>query len=667
MASPAPKLPHAQQAPPAATDIQPNNKTGRKRPGRYKRTGRPPGRPRKVKPEVVASTFKLTKKQEALRDLIASDARHILLVGGGRSGKTFLFVRAIVTRALLIPNSRHCIVRFRYNHVRASVWLQTFPAVMRLCFPTVTWEDARSDGYLKFPNGSEIWFAGLDEKERVEKILGMDFCLDPFAKVLTADLRWLPAMAIQPGQEIIGFPEHLDGHTRLKRSVVEARKVLIAPRVRVVTDKGETVVSADHKFVCYCDDRRHRNFRSVSWRAAKDLSPGDMLQFGAKPWDGDETCQRVNPLTLWEGMRLIGTKYVAKVISIEKLEDGPVIALQTSTKTLIADGFLGHNCTIYYNECSQIPFSSFQIMRTRLAQSIPGARLKAFYDLNPVGTGHWTYKLFIRKVDPETSRPLGNPEAFVWDYINPLDNQDNLDPAVIDEYKNMSPRLRRRFFEGVYVAEIDGALWTHEVIEHCKIDLEEVPRSLVRVVVAVDPSGTQGGDETKRSDNVGIVVVGLDSAGIAYVLEDLTCNLPPEGWSRVVSHAYHKWAADRIVAEPNYGGEMVRFVIQAHEPHARVKMVHSSRGKVLRADPISAYYGYEVNGVWKGDRVRHVGDLRELEDQLVNFAMSGYKGERSPDRADALVFGLTELLIKPMLEVRERRRPSPIHIPIYKK
>jgi phage terminase large subunit len=95
-----------------------------------------------------------------------------MLFGGSRSGKTFLLVRNVVFRALKAPKSRHAIFRFRFNHVKSSIVQDTFPKVMDLAFPGVKWNLNKTDWYVEFPNGSQVWFAGLDDKERTEKILG---------------------------------------------------------------------------------------------------------------------------------------------------------------------------------------------------------------------------------------------------------------------------------------------------------------------------------------------------------------------------------------------------------------------------------------------------------------------------------------------------------------
>lgn len=123
----------------------------------------------------MTKPFELTERQAKAQKILAGDATHCMLFGGSRSGKTFLLTRNVVMRALKAPNSRHAIFRFRYNHLKSSVVLDTFPKVMRVAFPGVVAKMHTQDGYAELPNGSQIWFAGLDDKERTEKILGMEF------------------------------------------------------------------------------------------------------------------------------------------------------------------------------------------------------------------------------------------------------------------------------------------------------------------------------------------------------------------------------------------------------------------------------------------------------------------------------------------------------------
>src|SRR5215210_8462045 len=141
--------------------------------------------------------FRLTERQTLANKLLGGPQKHTLLRGGSRSGKTFVLVRAMVLRALRGAGSRHAILRFRGNAARASIWLDTLPKVLRLCFPGLPWKPHKQDGYVALPNGSEVWIGGLDDHDRVEKILGMEFvtlfyneCSQiPYASVLMARTR----------------------------------------------------------------------------------------------------------------------------------------------------------------------------------------------------------------------------------------------------------------------------------------------------------------------------------------------------------------------------------------------------------------------------------------------------------------------------------------------
>ena len=119
--------------------------------------------------------FKLTAKQASAQSVVASSSTHILFDGGSRSGKTFLHLRNVVWRALKAPGSRHVVLRFRFNHCKQSIVLDTFPKMMRLCFPGTTYTIDKTDWYCKIGEGSEIWFGGLDDKDRTEKILGNEY------------------------------------------------------------------------------------------------------------------------------------------------------------------------------------------------------------------------------------------------------------------------------------------------------------------------------------------------------------------------------------------------------------------------------------------------------------------------------------------------------------
>jgi phage terminase large subunit-like protein len=221
-----------------------------------------------------------------------------------------------------------------------------------------------------------------------------------------------------------------------------------------------------------------------------------------------------------------------------------------------------------------------------------------------------------------------------------LDNIANLPPVYVNQIiaRYQGTRLGRQELDAEILDDVPGAFWSREMIDAARkpVGLPD----MARVVVAVDPSGTKGakglGDEGDDGDWIGIVIVGKGVDGRGYVLADRTCKLSPAGWGRRAVDAYHEFKADRIVAERNFGGAMVEHVIRSVDPGVAYKEVSASRGKAQRAEPIAALY--------EQGRVSHIGDLALLEDQLCQFSAEGYAGKGSPDRADALIWGLAEIL-----------------------
>lgn len=426
--------------------------------------------------------FKFTADQVKATDLLTSQATNVALGGGSRSGKTLLLVRAMIMRANLAPNSRHVIFKFRANSLHAAVVEDTFPKVMKLCFPhgfynVDNW--TRSPNlYYEFANGSQIWFGGLDDQDRVEKILGQEFV------------------------------------------------------------------------------------------------------------------------------------------------------------------------TLYFNECSQIPYQSVVIAKTRLAQKVmvQGSKgapsrelgLKMYYDFNPPSKRHWTYMNFVEKKDPDSRQPLHDPLDVCFMLMNPEGNKQNLSPEYLKILNDLPERARKRFLLGLFADDSEGSLWNDELLVTCRFlpsESNPLPR-FARVIIGVDPSGCQG-DEDFRSDEIGIVVVGLGTDGKAYLIEDLSGRYGPKDWARIVNSAWGRHGADKIVAEVNYGGAMVESTMTAENPNLNIGLVHASRGKIVRAEPISTLYEKGL--------CRHVGYYPEIEEQMCDFNVSGYQGPRSPDRADAVVWAMTEL------------------------
>jgi PBSX family phage terminase large subunit len=233
--------------------------------------------------------FKKTPKQKEAIRLLASASRYVMLFGGSRSGKTFIAVYAIVVRAAMVQ-SRHVILRLNFNHVKTSIWSDTLVKVLKTCFPDLNVEWNKTDYYIKLPNGSEIWIAGLDDEKRVEKILGKEYS------------------------------------------------------------------------------------------------------------------------------------------------------------------------TMYFNECSQIPFKSVQIALTRLAEKNSLTK-KAYFDMNPPSKKHWSYWLFVKGLDPIDNVPV-DKNKYASILMNPKDNLDNIDPEYITEVlDNLSEAQKKRFRDGEFSSDDDGAAY----------------------------------------------------------------------------------------------------------------------------------------------------------------------------------------------------------------
>jgi predicted phage terminase large subunit-like protein len=210
-----------------------------------------------------------------------------------------------------------------------------------------------------------------------------------------------------------------------------------------------------------------------------------------------------------------------------------------------------------------------------------------------------------------------------------FDNEANLSSQALAELRRRyeGTRIGRQELMGELIDDVEGALWSRAIIEPHRVRSVERGQ-LVRIVVAVDPAVTAGED----SDETGIIVAGVSSDGQGYVLDDLTCRSSPDAWARQAAHALEKWQGDRIVAEANNGGALVETVLRTVDRALPIKLVHASRGKLTRAEPIAALY--------EQGKVHHVGDFPELEDQLCTWVPGS---SDSPDRLDALVWALTEL------------------------
>lgn len=285
--------------------------------------------------------------------------------------------------------------------------------------------------------------------------------------------------------------------------------------------------------------------------------------------------------------------------------------------------------TIYANECSQIPFEAIVLLWTRLAES-SGLSLRFWYDCNPPGKKHWTHKMFFQGLLPGDERHDLDVARL---QINPKDNESNLPSAFLKALKSLPKRQRQRFLEGLYLSDVEGALWTDQMMNRAK--LKEPAYPLRRTVVAVDPSMSNN----PRSDECGIVVCSEDANHEGVVHDDLSGKMSTKTWAKKAVSAYHAFEANAIVAEVNNGGDLVEDVIHNIDPHIKVIQVRASKGKFARAEPVSMEY---ESG---REHVAHVRDLPELEAELTETVFKDLTVRESPNRMDALVWGLTHLIV----------------------
>jgi predicted phage terminase large subunit-like protein len=242
-----------------------------------------------------------------------------------------------------------------------------------------------------------------------------------------------------------------------------------------------------------------------------------------------------------------------------------------------------------------------------------------------------------------TPRPIALLKSLIKDSStvvtrgSTFDNSSNLSEkfllAIRRKYEGT--RLGRQELEAELLEDVEGALWRRSVIDALRVELSDIP-PLKRIVVAIDPNASSNED----SNECGIVCVGLGADDHAYVIDDISGVMTPTQWATAAISLYRERRADRIIAETNNGGEMVENTLRTVDPSIPFRAVWASRGKVTRAEPISALY--------EQGRVHHVGPFLRLEDQMCAFTVDFNRREMgySPDRVDALVWALTELMIR---------------------
>ena len=249
--------------------------------------------------------------------------------------------------------------------------------------------------------------------------------------------------------------------------------------------------------------------------------------------------------------------------------------------------------------------------------------------------------MLLRGVEPP-------PDAIVVK-CNYMDNEHFPEVLELERQYDLKtlPERYAHIWLGNYEPQAIGAIFNRQNINDNRRD--EAP-DMERIIVAIDPAVSA----EERSDETGIIVVGKGADGRGYVLDDLSLKGTPEQWAKMAFAAYDAWEADAFVVEVNMGGDLVKHTLRSVRTGASIIEVRASRAKHIRAEPISALYAM--------GRISHVGSFPNLESQMLLFTAGGYDGEGSPDRADALVWGLTELY--PRL-INKAVRNAPSHAQSY--
>ncbi len=211
-----------------------------------------------------------------------------------------------------------------------------------------------------------------------------------------------------------------------------------------------------------------------------------------------------------------------------------------------------------------------------------------------------------------------------------FENAENLADSTLkmlrEKYEGTT--LGRQELYAEIIDKVEGALWTPNMIDDARIP-ESEERELTQIVIAIDPAVTAN----EKSDETGIVVCGKDSQNHFFVLEDASGKYTPDGWAREVVRLFYEWQADRCVAEVNNGGDLVERLLRSVDKHIPYRAVHATRGKLIRAEPVSALY--------EQGRVHHLGSFPALENQMCTYTAD--RNQPSPDRLDALVWGISEM------------------------
>jgi hypothetical protein len=283
--------------------------------------------------------------------------------------------------------------------------------------------------------------------------------------------------------------------------------------------------------------------------------------------------------------------------------------------------------SILANEISQIPYRSIVLLWTRLAEN-SGLDLRFYYDCNPPSKTHWSYAMFFEGRTPEGIKHSFDTAKL---QMNPIHNRENLPDSYFKILDNLPERSKKRFRDGLYVDDVEGSLWTLEMLTKAKVfERGEIQR----ITVSIDPSVSN----TEHSDECGIVICGVDDHGIGGAIADWSGKMSTAAWADRAVKAYHHFGANDIVAEKNQGGTLVEDAIHNVDRHIKVELVHASKGKKSRAQPVAQLFEEGQVGAWFDD------DMPELEDEMTTHNFDD-PTEDSPNRVDAMVWGFFHLVI----------------------
>lgn len=281
--------------------------------------------------------------------------------------------------------------------------------------------------------------------------------------------------------------------------------------------------------------------------------------------------------------------------------------------------------SLFFSESSQITYDAVTIGLTRLAEKNSLIK-RAYFDMNPVGKKHWTYKLFKEKRDPETGLLLNDPEEYCSLQMNPVDNKENIDSAYLKRLENLPASKKKRFYDGEFSDDTVGAVFNTNLIKR----LDYLPNDVDRIVIGWDPAVTS----KITSDEHGIIICAR-KGDLGYVVADYSGIFTPLEAAKIICEVYKTHKCDKVIGEVNQGGDYIETVLKSVNPFISYKSVRATRGKVKRAEPVAALY--------EQGRIYHIGFHPDLENEMDDFKVDESEMDYSPNRNDAMNWAMAEL------------------------